>query len=320
MTVNSGEVAIIGANRIGSMCAWSLAAHGIGTHIRLIDTDRPRVSAQATDLCDAASPLNNSVQIVPGSYADCKNAQVAVICLDTHAPRCSRSSHLKQTAALVAHAAQELRTCGFGGVAILMCAFNDVMTRYFCEVSGLPAQKVLGGEAILFGLRLQRLLAEAFEVECKDVEIAALGESGESQTVAWSSAKIAGRPMLECMAQAPETLGRIDLCAIAANARNLGNVIQDGKGHEEFGLTSAACLAARAVLNDLQIVLPVSTALEGAYGQSDLFAVTPAVIGAQGVQRIVELPLESGEQAEFAASCQVIRNLYDELSLERVSH
>lgn len=308
-----GKVAIIGAGRIGSLCAWSLAMGGISESIILVDTDRPKVHAQAADLCDASTQLQNSSRIVTGGYDDCADAAVALVCVGAQPQSgCSRGEHLTRAASQLDGVAENLTRCGFSGVAVLVCHPNDVLARYFQQVSGFPAKKVIGAEALLYSQRLRRLLGERFQVEPGSIEAYALGESGESQTVVWSAVKVDGRPLLELMERSPDTYGRIDLSDIAGKSRHLGWVIQDGKGREEFGISSAACVIVKAILDDSKTVLPVSVSMDGAYGQQELFASAPAVIGRDGVEKIIELPMESGEQAEFTASCLALRDLYRE--------
>lgn len=316
MGESSGRIAIIGAGRIGSLCAWSLAIRGIGSQIVLVDTDQPKLNAQATDLCDASMEFSHSVKIFSGGYADCADADAALICVGAGPQGISpRGETLSQTAAALNGVAENLTHSGFSGVSVLACHPNDLMARYFQQVSGYPAQKVIGAEAIVYSLRLRRLLAERFQVDPGKIEAYALGETGESQAVAWSAATVDGKPLLDLMEQFPDTYGRIDLSAVAGKSRRMGWVIQDGKGREEFGIASAACLVADAVLENSGAVLPVSVFLGGAYGQQELYAAAPAVIGREGVARVVEIPLNAGEQEEFAVSCLALREHYEEISV-----
>lgn len=316
MAVNNGKIAIIGAGRIGSLCAWSLAMGGIGREIVLVDIDQPKLHAQATDLCDASMHLSHSVKIISGGYADCADAEVALICVGVRPQgACPRSGHLAQTAAILAGIAENLSRSSFSGVTVLASYPNDILSRYFQQVSGYPVHKVIGAEAMVYSLRLRRLLGERFQVEQAEIEAYAIGECGESQAVAWSAAQVAGKPLLDLMEEYPDTYGRIDLSDVANKSRHMGWVIQDGKGREEFGITSAACIVTQAILEDSHSVLPVSVSLEGAYGQQDIYASTPAVIGRDGVERVVELPLNAGEQAEFNISCVALRELYSQVSV-----
>lgn len=316
MTENSGKIAIIGAGRIGSLCAWSLAMRGIGSEIVLVDIDQPKGKAQATDMSDASMHFTNNVRIVSGGYQDCAGAAVALICVGIRPQGPSRSEHLSHAAAVLSRVADNLSHSGFSGVTIIASHPNDILTRYFQQASGFPAKKVIGAEALVYTSRLRRMLSERFQTDQSKIEVYAIGECGESQTVTWSAAKVDGQPLLELMERCPETYGRIDLSDVAGKSRRLGWVIQDGKGREEFGITCAACLTVMAVLEDSRSVLPVSVSLDGAYGQHDLYASSPAVIGREGVVQVVEIPLNAGEQAEFAASCLALRDLYQEITVE----
>lgn len=310
----SGKIAIIGAGRIGSLCAWSLAMRGIGSEIVLVDIDRPKGKAQATDMSDASMHFTNNVRIISGGYAECAGAGVALICVGVRPQEAGRG-HLAETARVLSRVAEDLAHSGFSGVAVVASHPNDILTRCFQQAGGFPAKKVIGAQAMVCTLRLRRMLSERFRVDQGKVEIYAIGECGESQTVAWSAAKVDGQPLLKLMEQFPETYGRIDLSDVAGKSRRLGWVIEDGKGREEFGITCAACLIAMAVLEDSRSVLPVSVSLDGAYGQRELYASTPAVIGREGVVRVLEVSMNAGEQAEFAASCLALRDQYREIAM-----
>lgn len=314
MAENNGKIAIIGAGRIGSLCAWSLASSGISNEIVLVDTDQPKVHAQAMDLSDASVQLSHAVKISSGSYESCADAAVALICVGVKGTE-TRSAYLSKIATLLCDIAEHLNACGFSGVCVLVCSPNDILSRFFQQVSGFPARKVIGAGALLYSLRLRRLVGESFGISQDRVEVFAIGECGESQTVAWNAAKIDGTPLLKLMEESPETYGRIDLTKVAEKSRRLGWVIQDGKGQEEYGIASAACIITKAILSDSHTQLPVSAALEGAYGQQDLYAATPAIIGSQGVEQILEVPLKEGEHSELTASFHALQNMYEDLTV-----
>lgn len=140
---SSGRIAIIGAGRIGSLCAWSMAMRGICSQIVLVDTDQPKLNAQATDLCDASMEFSHSVKIFSGGYADCADADAALICVGAGPQGISpRGETLSQTAAALNGVAENLTHSGFSGVSVLACHPNDLMARYFQQVSGYPAQRL----------------------------------------------------------------------------------------------------------------------------------------------------------------------------------
>ena len=149
-------------------------------------------------------------------------------------------------------------------------------------------------------------IAQAVGVDQKSVYAYALGEHGESQMVPWSIVTIAGKPLSQLMEERPDTYGKLDLDALAAEGKKGGWIILGGKGSTEFGIGASIAEVIRAVFGDENRVLPVSVYLDGPYGQHGVYASVPAVLNRNGVADIIELKLTEAEQKEFDASCQTM--------------
>ena len=149
-------------------------------------------------------------------------------------------------------------------------------------------------------------IAQAVGVDQKSVYAYALGEHGESQMVPWSIVTIAGKPLSQLMEERPDTYGKLDLDALAAEGKKGGWIILGGKGSTEFGIGASIAEVIRAVFGDENRVLPVSVYLDGQYGQHGVYASVPAVLNRNGVADIIELKLTEAEQKEFDASCQTM--------------
>ena len=153
-------------------------------------------------------------------------------------------------------------------------------------------------------------MAEALGIDQKSIYGYALGEHGESQMVPWSNVTIAGKPLLELMQEKPDTYGQLDLDALAAEGKAGGWHILEGKGSTEFGIGAAIAEVSRAILGDEKRVLPVSVLLNGEYGQHDVYASVPAILGNNGVEEIIELHLTPKEQEQFNQSCETMSENY----------
>ncbi len=129
--------------------------------------------------------------------------------------------------------------------------------------------------------------------------------------VAWSSVTIAGKPILELIKEKPEKYGQIDLSKLSKEAKLGGWHILSGKGSTEFGIGAALAEVTRAIFSDEKKVLPVSTLLNGEYGQQDVYASVPTVLGIHGVEGIIELNLTPKEKEKFDASCRTMKENYE---------
>ncbi len=132
--------------------------------------------------------------------------------------------------------------------------------------------------------------------------------------VAWSAVTIGGKPLAQLRAERPDTYGKLDLEAIAADGRAGGWVVLGGKGSTEFGIAASIAEVVRAIVHDEDRILPVSVLLDGEYGQHDVYASVPARLNADGVADVIELALTPEEQERFAASCRTMTENY-QLSL-----
>ena len=134
-----------------------------------------------------------------------------------------------------------------------------------------------------------------------------LGEHGNSSLIPFSSTTIGGRDYTALRRQDPVRYGKLDEDLILERTRQIGNEIIEGKGSTEFGIGAALADMVKCILRDEHRVLPASVLLQGEYGQQDLHAGVPCVIGRDGIEDIIELPLNAAEQQAFEETCTVIR-------------
>ncbi|MDO4572713.1 MAG: L-lactate dehydrogenase [Clostridia bacterium] len=300
------KIVIIGAGHVGSHCALSLSLLGVCGEIVLLDIDRRKAEAQARDAADAAALLPHAVRIRDGWYDECRTADIVVLAAgaprvpernargETVAP--SRLALLEETMGMLRDVAPQLARSGFDGVAVSISNPCDVIAQCLQARLGLPAARVFGTGTGLDTARLRARLAEASGCSCAAVSCLVMGEHGDSQVAPRSQARIQGKP--------PEP----DLFAAAAQAARMGGAsIIGGKGATEFGIGLVLAEIARAVLRDEKRALPVSALLEGQFGQRDVYAGVPALIGRSGVEAICRPTLTPDELLGFARSCEIIR-------------
>ena len=161
---------------------------------------------------------------------------------------------------------------------------------------------------------MRRAIAQEIGIDQKSITAYALGEHGESQMVAWSAVTIAGKPLSQWREEYPDTFGKLDLDALADAGREGGWTILRGKQCTEFGIGASAAEVVRAIFYNENRVLSVSVLLNGQYGQHDIYASVPAIVGRDGIAEIIELHLTPEEQEKFNASCKTMSENY-QLSL-----
>ena len=308
MPFKTRKIVVIGAGHVGSHCGYSLAEQGVCDELVFIDVDKEKAASQALDIADAAAYLPHAVASRAGDYGDLADADLAVMSagpLPTGTQ--TRMEMLGETVQMIRSIVPQIKASGFPGVLVSISNPADVIAHYLQKNTGLPAKRVVSTSTSLDSARLRRVISEHTGVARQSIQAYILGEHGESQAAAWSNVTVAGKPISRWMEQYPETWGRLDLPAMAEEAKQGGWVVLHGKKSTEFGIGTTLCEIAKAILHDERRVMPVSVLLEGQYGQRDVYASVPAVLGKDGVERIVELDLSPEEQAAFDASCDVMR-------------
>lgn len=314
MSINKRKIAIIGAGHVGSHAGYALSEQGIADEIVFIDTDREKAKAQALDIFDATVYFSHSVKVYEGSYEDAADAQLIVIAVGTNPDSSkgqTRMTMLCDTVHIVKEVAEKIKASGFNGIVLSISNPADVIAQYVRYKLSFPANRVLSTSTTLDSARLRRAVSEVFGVDGRSVYAYALGEHGESQMVPWSVATIAGKPVGDIIKENIKEYSNIKLHEIADEGRLGGWKILNGKGSTEFGIAASIAEVSRAIFSDEKKVLPVSTLLNGEYGQTGVYASVPAIVGANGVEGIIELSLTKKEQEQFAASCKIMKENFE---------
>lgn len=313
MELQRRKVVIIGAGHVGAHAGYALLSQGLVEEIVYIDTDVKKAEAQALDLFDASVYLPRRAIVRAGDYSDAKDAQLLIVAagpLPVYGKQNDRMDTLQQTVQILQDILPQIERSGFAGILLNISNPADVITHYLQQRLQYPSEKILSTSTTLDSARLRRALAQATGLDQKSICAYVLGEHGESQMVPWSTVTIAGKPLLQLMEERPGTYGDLDLEAIALRARQGGWQILGGKGSTEFGIGAAIAEVVRAVCSDEDRVLPVSTLLQGQYGQRDVYASVPARLNRHGVAEVIELRLTPAEAQRFAASCASMRANY----------
>lgn len=306
MGLQTRKIIIVGAGHVGSHAGYALVSQGLAEEIVFIDVDQPKAAAQALDLTDATAYLPRRVKVAAGDYSAAQDADLLIVAagpLPDISKGQTRMDTLQQTIAIIKEVVEQIRESGFQGIILSISNPADVIAHFIQHRLGYPPEKIFSTSTTLDSARLRRALSEATGIDAKSIQAYVLGEHGESQMVPWSAVTIAGKPLTELQKEQPDTYGKLDLEAIAAEGKAGGWHILGGKGSTEFGIGASIAEVVRAVFGNENRILPVSTLLDGPYGQKGIYASVPAVLNSNGVAEVIELRLTEGEYERFAASC-----------------
>lgn len=315
MSISNRKVVIVGAGHVGSHVGYALISQSLADEIVYIDSDRAKAVAQALDLTDATNYLPVRTRVTAGDYSDAADAQIMIIAAGPlPSGNQTRMDTLGQTIEILKEVTASIKKSGFDGIIVNISNPADVITHYIQHMLNWAPERIFSTSTTLDSARLRRAIAQETGIDQKSITAYALGEHGESQMVAWSAVTIAGKPLSQWREEYPDMFGRLDLDALADAGREGGWTILRGKGCTEFGIGASAAEVVRAIFYNENRVLSVSVLLDGQYGQHDVYASVPAIVGRDGIAHIIELHLTPEEQEKFDASCRTMSANY-QLSL-----
>lgn len=297
------RIAMIGAGHVGATAAYALMLRGLFSEIVLIDANHALADAEAADLSDADA-LARSARIWAGDYSDAATAQIAILTAGaaTQGGQ-SRLSVTGASAAIVGGCVDALMAAGFKGVLIIAANPVDLMSLLAQRRSGFAPGRVIGTGTLLDSMRLRQVLSAHLGIAAGSIEGFVLGEHGDSEAAAFSTARVGG-VALDGLTEG----AALDLPALATTVRTGAYRVVTGKGYTSFGIATAIVRIVEAVIRDEHAVLPVSTLLTGQYGIDGVYLSLPCVIGAGGVERVLEPQLDPAELTALTASAQVLRD------------
>lgn len=314
MSLNKRKIGIIGAGHVGSHGGYALISQGLAEEIVYIDVDKEKAVAQALDLQDSSTYLGRRVKVYAGTYSDIKDADILIVAAgplpDMAAGQTDRQQTLGATVAILKDIIPQIKASGFNGIIVNISNPADVVTHYLQEKLGWNPKRILSTSTTLDSSRVRRAIAEETGYDQHTIYAYALGEHGESQFVPWSNVTVGGKPILELIKEQPERFGHLDLEGIAARAKKAGWIILGGKGSTEFGIGASIANVVQAIFGGEDRILPVSTLLQGEYGQTGVYASVPCRVNNEGIAEIIELKLTAEEQERFAQSCKTMDGNY----------
>jgi malate dehydrogenase len=306
------KIALVGAGNIGGTLAHLIGLKELGDVV-LFDVFGGVAAGKALDIMQSG-PVDGFDSLMTGGsdYAAIKDADVVIVTAGfPRTPGMSRDDLIGKNAGVIAQVAEGIKTnCPN---AFVICITNplDAMVWVMQQKSGLPAHKVVGMAGVLDSSRFQLFLAQEFGVSVQDVTAFVLGGHGDTMVPLTRYSTVAGIPVPDLIKMGWSTQEKID--AIVARTANGGGEIVKllERGSAFYAPAASAIAMAEAYLKDKKRVLPCAAYLTGQYGIKDMYVGVPVVIGAGGVEKIVEIQLNPTEQAAFEKSCGAVRELIE---------
>lgn len=309
---DSKKVAIVGVGMVGMSFAYAMLNQNICDELCLIDINKERAEGEAMDLSHGLPFAPSSMKIYSGDYTDCTVMDMIVICAGV--PQLegeTRRDLLQKNYKVFKTIVKPIVENGFNGVFLVASNPVDVMTKAVLDLSGFPPERVIGSGTSLDTARLRYMIGDYFKVNPRNIHAYVMGEHGDSEFVAWSSAMISVLPIKELDSHTDQIMNELD--EIAVNVRDSAYKIIKAKKATYYGIGMVLARLTRAILNDENSIFTISAYLNGEYSESGFYIGVPALINRNGVRKILEIPLDESEKKRFKDSAKVIKEMLDEI-------
>jgi malate dehydrogenase len=304
------KIALIGGGNIGGTLAHLCALKELGDVV-LFDIVEGLPQGKALDLCQSTPVEMASVSLKgTNAYADIAGADVVIVTAGVpRKPGMSRDDLIGINLNVMKAVGEGIKTHCPGSFVICITNPLDVMVWALREITGQPHNMVVGMAGVLDSARFRYFLAEAMDVSVEDVSAFVLGGHGDDMVPLTRYSTVAGIPLPDLVKMGWITQDSLD--AIVKRTRGGGGEIVAllKTGSAFYAPATSAIAMAESFLRDQKRVLPCAAWLNGQYGVKDIYVGVPVVIGAGGVERVVEIDLNEDEKAMFAKSVQSVETL-----------
>jgi len=306
------KIALVGAGQIGGTLALLAGLKELGD-IVMIDVAEGVPEGKSLDIYQA-SPIEGFDSNLSGGtdYSLIKGSDVVIVTAGIpRKPGMSRDDLIGINTGIIKTVGENIKKNAPGAFVIVITNPLDVMVWVMQQVTGFPTNRVVGMAGVLDSARFRTFLAQEFNVSVEDVYACVLGGHGDSMVPMVRYSSVAGIPLPDLVKMGWTTQERID--QIVQRTRDGGaEIVKMLKTGSAFYAPAASAIAmAESFLKDKKRILPCAAYLNGEYGIKDLYVGVPAVIGANGIERIVEMHLNAEEKAAFDASVNAVKGLMD---------
>ncbi len=287
-------ISIIGAGRVGSTIALQLVLREVDD-LHLIDVVEGLAKGQALDLSQMASGSDSDIKITGSdNYGSLNGSDLIIIPAGfARTPDMTRLDLLSKNQEIVKYASQKIKEFAPSAMVLIVTNPVDVMTYLALKITGFPRERVFGMGGLLDSLRFKNVISSILGISYRSVDTLVIGEHGENMVPLDRFSSSNGIPIRALISKKELEDAVLETRKSAAQVISL-------KGATTFAPSQAVATMVEAVVSDKKSLIPTSVLLEGEFGVSDICMGVPAILGAGGVERIIELELDVSEREQFA--------------------
>ncbi len=310
LNVNLRKIAIVGCGFVGSATAFALMQSGLFSEIVMIDADRAKAEGEALDISHGV-PFSRPVDIYAGDYDDVSDAAVIIVTAGAgQKPGETRLDLVRKNVAIFKSIIPEIAQRNFRGILLVVANPVDVLTYVAKQLSGLSDDRVFGSGTVLDSARLKFELGEHLGVDPRSIHAFIIGEHGDSEFPAWSSANVSGIEISRFCEMRGYFYDHDEHKAqIADDVKNAAYEIISKKHATYYGVAMATKRICEAIVRDEKSVLPVSHIQHGRFGIEDVALSIPVIVGKDGIESEVPFSLNDDEIERLRASAKTLREV-----------
>ena len=314
--INNRKAAIIGCGFVGSASAFCLMQSGLFSELVLLDANRDKAEGEALDVAHGI-PFARPMKIYAGDYDDIADPAIIIVTAGANQkPGETRLDLVQKNVGIFRSIIPEIAKRNFAGILLIVSNPVDILTYTAMKLSGLPEHRVIGSGTVLDTARFKYQLGEHLQVDPRSIHAFIIGEHGDSEIAAWSSANVSGIPIHDICEMRGFYNHEDAMKEIAETVKNSAYEIIAKKKATYYGIAMSVRRICEALVRNEKSILPVSTMLHGQYGIEDVVLSMPAIVGSDGVETTVPIDLSPEEQEKLKESANALAEIAKKLDLE----
>ena len=304
--INTRKAAVVGCGFVGSASAFALMESGLFSEMVLMDYDNAKAEGEALDISHGL-PFAKPMKIYAGSYIDLADAAVIIVTAGAgQKPGETRLDLVKKNVGIFKSIIPKIAEYNQNAVMLIVANPVDILTYTAIKLSGYPEGKVFGSGTVLDTARFKYLLGEHLGVDNRSVHAFIIGEHGDSEIAAWSSASVSGIPIDSFCEMRGHFAHEEAMVRIAENVKNSAYEIIEKKKATYYGIAMSVRRICEAIVRDEKSIMPVSSIQKGNYGIKDVALSMPAIVGKNGVETLVPIELNAHEKEALRKSADTL--------------
>jgi L-lactate dehydrogenase len=313
--INFRKAVMVGCGFVGSASVFALMQSGLFSEIAMIDADMDKAEGEAMDISHGI-PFAKHMRVYAGDYDDVRDAGIVIVTAGANQkPDETRLDLVHKNVGIFKSIIPQIASRDFKGILLVVANPVDILTAVAQKLSGLPENKVIGSGTVLDTGRLKTRISDHLGVDSRSVHAFIIGEHGDSEIAAFSSANVSGIPLNDFCEMKGHFNHDESEKFIAEDVKNAAYEIIQRKRATYFGVAMAVKRICECIVRDEKSILPVSTMMHGEQGIEGVVLSMPCVVGGDGIETQVPIKLDEDEAKRLKESADILKGIMDELDI-----